>query len=202
MFSNFTASIFKGQVSYWQRQLESSNKEYGKRYQKLQEAVAHNVEELLMMVSFLESSHQEYVKTLEAGQRARVKRLKEEQDENLAQLRARSEAHIAELEQQTQKVMQVSTSFHFIWTKLCLQLMKHHLDYIESTGADTVIGAAVDEGEAAENREGTGGKSINFALFLCNRYCLRRSRGWRAGRGGGYNNRGIAGWAARNSFST
>ena len=80
--------------------------------------------------------------------------------------------------------------------------MKHHLDYIESTGADTVIGAAVDEGESAENREGTGGRSINFALFLCNHYCLRRSRGWRAGRGGGYYNRGIAGWAARNSFST
>ena len=105
---NFDTSLFQGQVSYYQRQLEDSHKESSKRFQKLQQDVSHNVEELLRMVAFLESNYRDYVEALEAGQRARVKRLRDEQEENLRLQRAQNEAHIADLERQTQKMMKVS----------------------------------------------------------------------------------------------
>ena len=107
-FFKFDTSLFQGQVSYYQRQLEDFHKESSKRFQKLQKDVSHNVEELLRMVAFLESNYRGYVEALEAGQRARVKRLRDEQEENLRLQRAQNEAHIADLERQTQKMLKVS----------------------------------------------------------------------------------------------
>ena len=112
------------------------------------------------MITSLESSQREYIDSFEAVERARVKRIREEQEDNLRQLRARGEAHIAGLERQTQKMMQVCPTLYFIWTELSLQLLKLHLDYIESVGAD--------KGEVMENQEGvvneTEGKHIKSAL--------------------------------------